>query len=84
MAFSKEKALYEIEQCRKQKKLILGGDVYLRRNNKIIITGDSWYIEDRYVKQNDIEYGVNKSLEYIEKYKTRKGVPVFSLVILNN
>lgn len=81
VAFSKEKAISEIKQCEEQKKLILGGDVYLLKKDKIIITGDSWFISDKHVEENNIEYSIKKSLEYIEKYNARKGIPIFSLVI---
>ena len=81
VAYLKEKTISEIKRYEEQKKLILGGDVYLLKKNEIIITGDSWYISNKYVEENNVEYSIKKSLEYVQKYKTRKGIPIFSLVV---
>lgn len=81
IAYTKEKVISEIERCKAERRLILGGDVFLLKKDGIIITGDSWYITDEECLNNNIEESVNKTLKYVTEYKNREGTPMFLLTI---
>ena len=65
---------------------ILGGDVYLLKDNKKIITYDNWYI-DKEAGTSWLEY-VNKSkkvtMEYIDNYHKNGDNYCYSIIYSNN
>ena len=81
-AYSKELALKVISDLKEKNLTILGGDVYLFKKNKTIITYDSWYFEPQQNKDKRIvENSYLIAKQYISNYPTTKGQPYFSVVI---
>lgn len=78
-AFSYEQIKKIIELLRIKKLSILGGDVYMKKGEKIIITPDSWYINKD--KINDYEYSYKKTIDYIEIFESKEEDYIYSIVI---
>lgn len=69
-ALSKQQALKALDELLIKKFSILGGDVYVSRNDMFRPTYDNWYC-DFFPEESDEEYlwrSIEKAKLYIEKY----------------
>ena len=64
-ALNKKNALKFIKMLKNESRLILGGDVYIKQNGKLIPTYDNWYTDN-----DNIEQGYKVSNLYIENYNS--------------
>jgi len=72
MAWKSQTAIAVIDFLFSKGYTILGGDVYVYKNDSVEITYDSWYLNET-VSKNFLQESKNKAIEYINKYSTLNG-----------
>lgn len=82
VAFKKEDALKILGRLEKQNIAVLGGDVYVVKDNIITPTYDNWFINRNNEKWSlYVKKSIKKARLYINEYSYAKKNIFFSLVI---
>lgn len=86
LAWDYEDILHVIELASENNMIVLGGDVYKKNGEQLVVTHDSWFFDDREMPLvHMIQKSKEKALSYIRTYREKNRLDYcYSIVMTKN